>query len=113
MGLETPERDALHVVLVQIAGRPTVVPFRDRSALNLAFKDISLATELAREYDVPMPMSTLAEQIAMQDMNRGWGDGDSSTAVLLRKEQSGVGVFAPHIDPARAGRFITTHPDDE
>ena len=33
-------------------------------ALNLAHKDISLATELAREYNVPMPMSTLAQQIS-------------------------------------------------
>ena len=82
-------------------------------ALNLAFKDISLATELAREYDVPMPMSTLAEQIAMQAMNRGWGDADSSITVLLQEEQSGVEFRAPHVDPARAGRFITTHPDDE
>ena len=82
-------------------------------ALNLAFKDISLATELAREYNVPMPMSTLAEQIAMQAMNRGWAEHDSSVTVRLQEEQAGVEVRAPHIDPARAGRFITTHPDDE
>ena len=52
-------------------------------ALNLAYKDISLATELAREYDVPMPMTTLAEQIALQAMNRGWGEKDSSVTVAL------------------------------
>ena len=82
-------------------------------ALNLAFKDISLATELAREYNVPMPMSTLAEQIAMQAMNRGWGDQDSSVTVRLQEEQAQVEVRAPHLDPAKAGRFITTHPDPE
>ncbi len=80
-------------------------------ALNLAYKDISLATELAREYDVPMPMSTLAEQIAMQAMNRGWADRDSSVTVLLQEEQAQVQVRAPHINPAKAGRFITTHPE--
>jgi 3-hydroxyisobutyrate dehydrogenase len=80
-------------------------------ALNLAYKDISLATELAREYSVPMPMSTLAEQIAMQAMNRGWGNHDSSITVLLQEEQAGVQVRAPHIDPVKAGKFITTHPD--
>ena len=82
-------------------------------ALNLAYKDISLATELAREYDVPMPMSTLAEQIAMQAMNRGWAEHDSSVTVRLQEEQAGVEVRAPHLDPARAGRFISTHPDEE
>ncbi len=80
-------------------------------ALNLAFKDISLATELAREYNVPMPMSTLAEQIAMQAMNRGWAEQDSSVTVRLQEEQAQVEVRAPHLDPAKAGRFITTHPD--
>src|SRR5918992_2025034 len=80
-------------------------------ALNLAYKDISLATELAREYSVPMPMSTLAEQIAMQAMNRGWADQDSSVTVLLQEEQAGVQVRAPHIDPVRAGKFISAHPD--
>jgi 3-hydroxyisobutyrate dehydrogenase len=80
-------------------------------ALNLAYKDISLATELAREYSVPMPMSTLAEQIAMEAMNRGWADQDSSVTVLLQEEQAGVQVRAPHIDPVRAGKFISTHPD--
>ena len=60
-----------------------------------------------------MPMSTLAEQIAMQAMNRGWAEQDSSVTVRLQEEQSEVEVRAPHIDPVRAGRFITTHPDDE
>jgi len=82
-------------------------------ALNLAYKDISLATELAREYSVPMPMSTLAEQIAMQAMNRGWAERDSSVTVLLQEEQAGVEVRAPHIDPVKAGKFVTTHPDAE
>ena len=82
-------------------------------ALNLAFKDISLATELAREYNVPMPMSTLAEQIAMQAMNRGWAEQDSSVTVRLQEEQAQVEVRAPHLDTAKAGRFITTHPDSD
>ena len=82
-------------------------------ALELAHKDISLATELAREYSVPMPMATLAEQVAMQAINRGWKDRDSSVTVLLQEEQAGVEVRAPHIDPAKSSRFISTHPDEE
>jgi hypothetical protein len=58
-------------------------------------------------------MSTLAEQIAMEAMNRGWADQDSSIIVLLQEEQAGVQVRAPHIDPARAGKFISTHPEAE
>ena len=80
-------------------------------ALNLAYKDISLATELAREYNVPMPMSTLAEQIGLQAMNRGWAEKDSSITVVLQEEQANVQVRAPNIDPVRAGKFITTNPD--
>ena len=82
-------------------------------ALNLAYKDISLATELAREYDVPMPMSTLAEQIAMQAMNRGWSEQDSSVTVRLQEEQAQIEVRAPHLDPSKAGKFITTHPEED
>ena len=82
-------------------------------ALELAHKDISLATELAREYSVPMPMATLAEQVAIQAINRGWKDRDSSVTVLLQEEQAGVEVRAPHIDPVKSARFISTHPDEE
>ena len=101
----------LHEGLVRTMFRGTFEPAS--FALNLAYKDISLATELAKEYDVPMPITTLAEQIALQAMNRGWADQDSSVTVRLQEEQAGVEVRAPHIDPARAGRFITTHPDAE
>ena len=80
-------------------------------ALSLARKDIGLATELGKEFNVPMPVANLAEQIAIQGMNRGWGDRDSSVTFLLQEEQAGVEVRAPHVDPAKAARFITTHPD--
>ena len=82
-------------------------------ALALARKDVGLATELGREYDVPMPVANLAEQIAIEAMNRGWGDKDSSVTFTLQEEQAGVEVRAPHVDPAKAARFITTHPDSE
>ena len=80
-------------------------------ALSLSRKDVGLATELGREYNVPMPIANLVEQIAIQGMNRGWGDRDSSVTFLLQEEQAGVEVRAPHVDPAKAGRFITTHPE--
>ena len=80
-------------------------------ALALARKDIGLATELGREYNVPMPVANLAEQIAIECMNRGWGNADSSVTVRLQEEAAGVEVRAPQVDPERSSKFISTHPD--
>ena len=65
-----------------------------RFALKLARKDIGLATELAREYDVPMPMAALYEQIMMEALTRGWGDKDSLSPWMLQEEAAGVTVRA-------------------
>jgi 3-hydroxyisobutyrate dehydrogenase len=80
-------------------------------ALALAYKDITLATELGREFNVPMPVANLAEQIAIQGMNRGWGDKDSSATFTLQEEAAGVQVRAPQVDPNKAAKFISTHPE--
>jgi 3-hydroxyisobutyrate dehydrogenase len=82
-------------------------------ALSLAHKDVALATELGREYRVPLPVATLAEQIAIEAMNRGWGDQDNSITFRLQEEAAGVEVRAPHVDPVQAGKFISTHPELE
>ena len=79
-------------------------------ALNLARKDIGLATELAKEYDVPMPIANLAEQLAIQAMNRGWGHQDSTVIVKLQEEIADVELRA-NIDVTQSAKFITTHPD--
>jgi hypothetical protein len=44
-------------------------------------------------------------------MNRGWGGLDNNVVFRLLEEAAGVEVRAPGVDPARAARFITTHPD--
>ena len=80
-------------------------------SLALSRKDVGLATDLGREFNVPMPLANLVEQIAIEGMNRGWGDKDSSGTFLLQEEQAGVEVRAPHVDPAQAARFISTHPE--
>jgi 3-hydroxyisobutyrate dehydrogenase len=82
-------------------------------ALSLSLKDITLATELGREYNVPMPVANLVQQIVIEAMNRGWGDQDSNVACLLQEEAAGVQVRAPQVDPVQAGKFITTHPEAE
>ena len=60
-----------------------------------------------------MPVANIAEQIAIASMNRGWGSKDSSISFLLQEEAAGVEVRAPHVDPVKAAKFISTHPDAE
>ena len=59
-------------------------------ALALSRKDLTLATELAREYDVPMAHAALAEQDMTEAVVRGWGDLDSNIFFKLQEERAGV-----------------------
>jgi 3-hydroxyisobutyrate dehydrogenase len=63
-----------------------------RFALALARKDLGLAMQLAREYDVPMAMAALAEQAMIDALNRGWGGKDASAPFMLQEERAGVTV---------------------
>jgi 3-hydroxyisobutyrate dehydrogenase len=63
-----------------------------RFAFALARKDIGLATDLAREFNVPMPISNVAEQNMIEGMNRGWGARDSSASFQLQEERADVQV---------------------
>src|SRR5919197_4687893 len=58
---------------------------RPRFALALARKDVGLATELAREYNVPMAVANLAEQALIEGLVRGWGGKDSSAVWMLQE----------------------------
>jgi 3-hydroxyisobutyrate dehydrogenase len=55
-------------------------------ALRLAHKDVSLATQLGRELQVPMPMANLAWDELTEALGRGWGERDSRAAMLLQLE---------------------------
>jgi 3-hydroxyisobutyrate dehydrogenase-like beta-hydroxyacid dehydrogenase len=61
-------------------------------ALRLAHKDVTLATELAREMKVPMPMANLALMELTSALNRGWDGRDSRVAMNLQKERAGVEI---------------------
>jgi 3-hydroxyisobutyrate dehydrogenase len=61
-------------------------------ALRLAHKDVTLATALGREMDVPMPMADLALAELTQALNRGWSERDSRVAMLLQQERAGVQI---------------------
>lgn len=70
--------------------------------LALARKDVGLATELAREYNVPVPIGNLVERTAIEGMNRGWGDKNPAVLFLLQEEAASVEVRAPAMDPEKA-----------
>ena len=61
-------------------------------ALKLARKDVDLAVSVGREFDVPMRLANLTLQEMTEALNRGWGDRDSRSAMLLQEERSGVQV---------------------
>jgi 3-hydroxyisobutyrate dehydrogenase len=63
-------------------------------ALRLARKDLGLATQLAREFDVPMPLISMVEQNMIEAVARGWGERDSNAPWLLQEERAGVQVRA-------------------
>lgn len=63
-----------------------------RFALALARKDLGLATDLASEFGVPMPLAAVAEQALIECMNRGWGGKDMTAAWALQEDRAQVEV---------------------
>ena len=61
-------------------------------ALRLARKDMDLACQVGRQYDVPMKLANLALAEMTEAINRGWGDRDSRVAMILQEERAGVQV---------------------
>ncbi len=76
-------------------------------ALRLAHKDVSLATALGRELNVPMPMANLALDELTVALNRGWGERDSRAAMLLQEERAGVHIA---VDPDRIREALQRDP---
>jgi 3-hydroxyisobutyrate dehydrogenase-like beta-hydroxyacid dehydrogenase len=63
-----------------------------RFALALLRKDVGLATELARELNVPMALATVGEQLLVEGLARGWGARDSAATFMIQEERAGVQV---------------------
>jgi 3-hydroxyisobutyrate dehydrogenase len=63
-----------------------------RFALKLARKDIGLATELGREFNVPLKIASITEQELVEGVSRGWGERDSTMPFTLQEERAGVKV---------------------
>jgi 3-hydroxyisobutyrate dehydrogenase-like beta-hydroxyacid dehydrogenase len=72
-------------------------------ALRLAHKDVSLATALGRELNVPMRMANLALADLAEGLNRGWGDRDSRAIMLCQLERAGVKI---EVDPQRLAEAL-------
>ena len=64
-------------------------------ALRLARKDVSLAVEVGKEFDVPMRLANLTLAELTEALNRGWGQRDSRAAMLLQEERAGAEVRVP------------------
>lgn len=64
-------------------------------ALRLAHKDVTLATELAREIGVPMRIANLTHAEMTEALGRGWGERDSRSFMLLQEERAGVDIAVP------------------
>jgi 3-hydroxyisobutyrate dehydrogenase len=67
-------------------------------ALRLAHKDVALANALGRELGMPMRMCNLAYAEMTEALNRGWGDRDSRSVMLLQQERAGISIA---VEPER------------
>lgn len=59
-------------------------------AIELMQKDVALALELGREFDVPMRMCAVVGQDLSEAMNLGWKDRDSQSLLELQRQRSGA-----------------------
>lgn len=64
--------------------------FEPGFATALAAKDVRLATDLGREYGIPMELSNLVDQRHVEALFRGWGPEDSDAVAKLQEEKAGV-----------------------
>lgn len=64
-------------------------------ALRLAYKDVTLATDLAKEFKVPMRIAEATRAEMLEALNRGWEDRDSRSPMLLQTERAGVSISVP------------------
>ena len=64
--------------------------FEPGFATALAAKDVRLATDLGREYGIPMELSNLVDQRHVEALFRGYGAEDSDAVAKIQEEKSGI-----------------------
>ncbi len=69
--------------------------FEPGFATALAAKDVRLATDLGREYGIPMELSNMVDQLHVEALARGWGPEDSDAVAKIQEEKSGVQLRLP------------------
>jgi 3-hydroxyisobutyrate dehydrogenase-like beta-hydroxyacid dehydrogenase len=62
--------------------------------LQLAYKDMGLARRLAQDVRVPVRMCDLVFDEISEAMNRGWGERDAQSSLLLQQERAGIDPIA-------------------
>jgi 2-hydroxymethylglutarate dehydrogenase len=60
--------------------------------LDLAAKDVGLATEMGRRLRVPMEISNIVQQRYIDGQNRGWGRLAAGAVARVQEERAGVDV---------------------
>jgi 3-hydroxyisobutyrate dehydrogenase len=76
--------------------------------LDLAAKDVRLATDLARELGLPLPLANLVDQVYVAAQARGLGSLSSHAVVRLVEEATGVTLRFG--DTSRPAEDATTSP---
>ena len=60
--------------------------------VDLAAKDVGLATQLGRDLRVPMEMANIAQQRYIDAQNKGWGRLASGAVARVQEERAGVEI---------------------
>ncbi|KAF3766713.1 hypothetical protein M406DRAFT_53284 [Cryphonectria parasitica EP155] len=71
------------------------------SAVTIILKDAGIVTSEARRYKFPTPLTSVAEQVYLTALNRGWGADDD--ACLPRLYSEGVGKVGPIVSATTGG----------
>jgi 3-hydroxyisobutyrate dehydrogenase len=79
-------------------------------ALNLAYKDVNLATQLGRELGVPMRLANLTLAEMTEAMGKGLGDKDCRIYLQLQLERAGVTIA---VDPEELAARQATPPGQD
>jgi len=74
--------------------------FEPRFALQTAAKDMGLAAELARAFDLPMRVTGICAQEMDEAMARGWAEKDHSIYLTIQEERAGVQIRVRKDQPA-------------
>ena len=73
------------------------------AALKIVHKDITSATEHARNIGAPMRFANLALAEIQEAMKRGWAEHDRRCVMILSQERVGIEI---KVDPARLAEVL-------